>query len=141
VHETALARAVSWMTLYDQLDLTLELLCHHDNSYLDEEPAENLAAQRDPLSSAAASLTATEARSSLSFGVLELLAMVGLILPAALDIAPVMVPVTAVCWVFLTVGARPWPPRSIQIRDAELALSRTCSLHRVGWLRRWRFTG
>jgi hypothetical protein len=28
------------MTLYDQLDLTLELLCHHDNSYLDEEPVE-----------------------------------------------------------------------------------------------------
>ncbi|MHA5050768.1 DoxX family protein [Streptomyces sp. SD15] len=38
-------------------------------------------------------------------GVLELLAAVGLILPAVLDIAPVMVPVTAVCWVLLMVGA------------------------------------
>jgi hypothetical protein len=30
---------------------------------------------------------------------------VGLILPAAVDIAPVLVPVTAVCWVLLMVGA------------------------------------
>ena len=29
----------------------------------------------------------------------------GLILPAALDLAPVLVPVTAVCWVLLMVGA------------------------------------
>ncbi|PZG02188.1 hypothetical protein C1I99_03505 [Micromonospora deserti] len=36
---------------------------------------------------------------------MELLAAVGLILPAALDIAPVMVPVTALCWVLLMVGA------------------------------------
>jgi hypothetical protein len=40
-----------------------------------------------------------------TLGVLELLAAAGLILPAALDIAPVMVPVTAVCWVLLMVGA------------------------------------
>jgi DoxX-like family len=40
-----------------------------------------------------------------TLGVLELLAAVGLILPAALNIAPVMVPVTAVCWVLLMVGA------------------------------------
>jgi hypothetical protein len=40
-----------------------------------------------------------------ALGVLELLAAVGLILPAAVDIAPVMVPVTAVCWVLLMVGA------------------------------------
>lgn len=38
-------------------------------------------------------------------GGLELLAAAGLILPAALDIAPVMVPVTAVCWIALMVGA------------------------------------
>jgi hypothetical protein len=38
--QPALAWAVSCMTLYDQLDLTLELLCHHDNSSLDEEPVE-----------------------------------------------------------------------------------------------------
>ncbi|MCX4766485.1 DoxX family protein [Streptomyces sp. NBC_01275] len=40
-----------------------------------------------------------------TLGVVELLAAVGLILPAVLDIAPVMVPVTAVCWVLLMVGA------------------------------------
>ncbi|MEV4713970.1 DoxX family protein [Micromonospora sp. NPDC049374] len=40
-----------------------------------------------------------------TLGVLELLAAVGLILPAVLDIAPFMVPVTAVCWILLMVGA------------------------------------
>jgi hypothetical protein len=40
-----------------------------------------------------------------TLGVLELLAAVGLIMPAIVDIAPVMVPVTAVCWVVLMVGA------------------------------------
>ena len=40
-----------------------------------------------------------------TLGVLELLAAVGLILPAVVDIAPVMVPVTAACWVLLMIGA------------------------------------
>lgn len=40
-----------------------------------------------------------------SLGVLELLAAAGLILPAAVNITPVLVPVTAVCWVLLMVGA------------------------------------
>jgi hypothetical protein len=40
-----------------------------------------------------------------TIGVLELLAAIGLILPLVLDIAPFMVPVTAVCWVLLMVGA------------------------------------
>lgn len=40
-----------------------------------------------------------------TLGVLELLAAVGLILPAVLGIAPVMVAVTALCWVVLMVGA------------------------------------
>lgn len=40
-----------------------------------------------------------------TLGVLELLAAMGLILPAVVDIAPVMVPVTAVCWVLLMIGA------------------------------------
>lgn len=40
-----------------------------------------------------------------TLGILELLAAAGLILPAALDIAPVLVPVTAACWVVLMVGA------------------------------------
>ncbi|MFJ9021059.1 DoxX family protein [Streptomyces sp. NPDC102259] len=40
-----------------------------------------------------------------TLGILELLAAAGLILPAALGIAPIMVPVTAVCWILLMVGA------------------------------------
>ncbi|MFC9846318.1 DoxX family protein [Streptomyces sp. NPDC060223] len=40
-----------------------------------------------------------------SLGIVELLAAAGLILPAVLDIAPVMVPATAVCWALLMVGA------------------------------------
>ncbi len=40
-----------------------------------------------------------------TLGVLELLAAVALIVPAVVDIAPVLVPVTAVCWVLLMVGA------------------------------------
>jgi hypothetical protein len=40
-----------------------------------------------------------------TLGILELLAAVGLILPAVLGIAPVLVAVTAVCWVLLMVGA------------------------------------
>jgi len=40
-----------------------------------------------------------------TMGVLEILAAVGLILPAVVDIAPVLVPVTAVCWVFVMIGA------------------------------------
>ena len=40
-----------------------------------------------------------------TLGVLEILAAAGLILPAVVGIAPVMVPVTAVCWILLMVGA------------------------------------
>ena len=40
-----------------------------------------------------------------ALGVLELLAAAGLTLPQALGIAPVMVPVTAVCWIALMIGA------------------------------------
>jgi hypothetical protein len=40
-----------------------------------------------------------------TLGVLELLAAVGLILPALVDVVPVMVPVTAVCWIALMIGA------------------------------------
>ena len=38
--QPALARAVSYMTLYDQLELTLELLHMDGTTYLDEDPAE-----------------------------------------------------------------------------------------------------
>lgn len=40
-----------------------------------------------------------------TLGVLEVLAGLGLLLPAMVGIAPVLVPVTAVCWVLLMVGA------------------------------------
>lgn len=40
-----------------------------------------------------------------TLGVLELLAAVGLVLPAVVGIAPALVPVTAVCWILLMVGA------------------------------------
>ena len=40
-----------------------------------------------------------------TLGILEILAAAGLILPAVTDVAPIMVPVTAVCWVGLMVGA------------------------------------
>ncbi|MFE7744748.1 DoxX family protein [Nocardia sp. NPDC057455] len=40
-----------------------------------------------------------------TLGIIEILAAAGLILPAVLDIAPVLVPVTAVCWVLLMIGA------------------------------------
>ncbi|MFF3442065.1 DoxX family protein [Streptosporangium sp. NPDC002721] len=40
-----------------------------------------------------------------TLGVLELLAAVGLILPAVLGVVPVLVPVTALCWVLLMTGA------------------------------------
>ncbi|MCM2392781.1 DoxX family protein [Streptomyces albipurpureus] len=48
---------------------------------------------------------AASAGSVKALGVLEVLASAGLVLPGALDIAPVLVPVTAVCWVLLMVGA------------------------------------
>jgi DoxX-like family len=38
-------------------------------------------------------------------GAVELLAALGLILPAATHLAPVLVPVTALCWVALMIGA------------------------------------
>ncbi|TVT61194.1 DoxX family protein [Amycolatopsis rhizosphaerae] len=40
-----------------------------------------------------------------TLGVLELLAAAGLVLPAVVGIAPVLVPVTAVCWILLMIGA------------------------------------
>lgn len=40
-----------------------------------------------------------------TLGTLEILAAVGLILPAVVDVAPMLVPVTALCWVLLMIGA------------------------------------
>ncbi|WP_221327672.1 DoxX family protein [Actinoplanes sp. L3-i22] len=40
-----------------------------------------------------------------TLGVLEILAAFGLILPALTGIAPVLVPITAACWILLMIGA------------------------------------
>jgi hypothetical protein len=40
-----------------------------------------------------------------TLGAVEILAAIGIVLPAVVDITPVMVPVTAVCWVLLMIGA------------------------------------
>lgn len=40
-----------------------------------------------------------------TLGVLELLAALGLVLPAVTGIVPALVPVTAICWVALMIGA------------------------------------
>ncbi len=58
-----------------------------------------------------------------TLGVLELLAAIGLILPAVVDIAPVMVPVTATCWVALMVGAMITHGRFGQVRLMMLNLA------------------
>ncbi|AFU00634.1 DoxX family protein [Nocardia brasiliensis] len=49
-----------------------------------------------------------------TMGAVEVLAAVGLILPAVLGIAPTVVPVTAVCWSLLMVGAM-----IVHVRDGE----------------------
>ena len=77
-----------------------------------------------------------------SLGVLELLAAAGLILPAVLDIAPVMVPVTATCWVLLMVGAmfthgRLGQFKFVMLNSVYLALAAFIAWGRFG---RWRFT-
>ncbi|MGC4996580.1 DoxX family protein [Streptomyces sp. DT195] len=46
-----------------------------------------------------------DGRNVQALGVLELLAAVGLVLPALVDRVPVMVPVTAACWMLLMIGA------------------------------------
>jgi len=57
-----------------------------------------------------------------TLGVLELLAAVGLILPAVVDVAPVLVPVTAVSWVLLMIGAMATHLRRGEHRFAMLNL-------------------
>ncbi|MCO1594435.1 DoxX family protein [Micromonospora sp. RHAY321] len=68
-----------------------------------------------------------------TLGVLELLAAAGLILPAALDIAPVLVPVTAVCWVLLMVGAMIAHLRAGDARFIVLNLLYLCLAAYVAW--------
>nr|WP_227985391.1 DoxX family protein [Nocardia spumae] len=73
-----------------------------------------------------------------TLGVLELLAAAGLILPAALGIAPIMVPVTAVCWVLLMVGAmithyRHGEPKLVTVNLVYLALAVLVAWGRFGF--------
>jgi DoxX-like family len=68
-----------------------------------------------------------------TLGVLELLAAVGLILPAVLGIAPVMVPVTALCWVGLMVGAMITHGRFGQYRLVLLNLAYLALAAFVAW--------
>jgi hypothetical protein len=72
-----------------------------------------------------------------TLGVLELLAAVGLILPAIVDIAPVMVPVTAVCWVLLMIGAmithgRLGQSKLVMLNVVYLALAAFIAWGRIG---------
>jgi hypothetical protein len=66
------------------------------------------------------------ARASVRFvkglGVLEMLAAIGLIVPALLDVGTVMVPVTALCWVALMIGAMITHGRLGQARFVALNL-------------------
>ncbi|MFG1858338.1 DoxX family protein [Actinomadura geliboluensis] len=57
-----------------------------------------------------------------ALGALEILAAVGLILPAVVDIAPVLVPVTALCWILLMAGAMIVHSRRSEFRFAALNL-------------------
>jgi hypothetical protein len=72
-----------------------------------------------------------------TLGVLELLAAVGLVLPAVVGIAPVLVPVTAVCWVLLMVGAmithaRLGQPEFVLLNLVYLALAAFIAWGRFG---------
>ena len=72
-----------------------------------------------------------------TLGVLELLAAVGLILPAVVDVAPVMVPVTAVCWVALMIGAmithgRLGQPKLVMVNLVYVALAVFIAVGRFG---------
>ena len=68
-----------------------------------------------------------------TLGVLELLAAVGLILPALIDIAPVMVPVTAACWVLLMIGATITHGRLGQVKLAMLTSAYLMLAGFVAW--------
>jgi hypothetical protein len=72
-----------------------------------------------------------------TLGILELLAAVGLILPAVLGIAEVMVAVTAVCWVLLMIGAmithgRFGQYKLVLLNVAYLALAAFVAWGRIG---------
>lgn len=72
-----------------------------------------------------------------TLGILELAAAVGLVLPALLDVAPIIVPVTATCWVALMIGAmithlRLGQPGLVTLNLAYLAMAAFVALGRFG---------
>ncbi|WFF00309.1 DoxX family protein [Micromonospora sp. WMMD964] len=72
-----------------------------------------------------------------TLGILEILAAVGLILPAVLDIAPVLVPVTALCWILLMVGAMITHLRYGEAKFIVLNLTYLAVAAFVAWGRLW----
>lgn len=72
-----------------------------------------------------------------TLGILELGAAAGLIMPALLDVAPVIVPVTATCWVVLMIGAmithlRLGQPGLLTLNFAPLAMAAFVAFGRFG---------
>ena len=57
----------------------------------------------------------------------------GLILPAVVDVAPVMVPVTAACWVLLMVGAMITHGRLSQLRFVLLNVAYLALAAFIAW--------
>ncbi|MGI5156905.1 DoxX family protein [Microbispora sp. CA-102843] len=68
-----------------------------------------------------------------TLGVLEVLAAAGLILPAAVGIAPVLVPVTALCWILLMAGAMITHGRRREFRFAALNLAYLALAAFIAW--------
>ncbi|MCO5995959.1 DoxX family protein [Actinoallomurus rhizosphaericola] len=68
-----------------------------------------------------------------TLGVLELLAAAGLVLPAVVGVAPVMVPVTAVCWILLMIGAMTTHGRLGQYRLVLLNLAYLAVAVFIAW--------
>ncbi|NDU75454.1 DoxX family protein [Actinomadura sp. DSM 109109] len=78
-----------------------------------------------------------------ALGAVELLAAAGLVLPAVTGVAPVVVPVTAACWVLLMVGAMATHGRRgetafVALNLAYLVLAAFVAAGRFG---PWSFTG
>ena len=73
-----------------------------------------------------------------TLGALEILAAVGLVLPAVVDIAPVLVPVTAVCWMLLMICAIITPLRH---NEAKLVVVNLIYLALAAFIAWGRFTG
>lgn len=72
-----------------------------------------------------------------ALGVIEILAAIGLTLPAVLDVAPVVVPITAACWIALMIGAmithgRLGQAKLVMVNVVYLALALFIAVGRFG---------